>query len=81
MISLITHLCIIPYQGLFFCLSFHSTPKASFWWRYRYGGYKGKIASHILLSQNPGPKEKHVINLDHDVQVCGYFLWMVDELL
>ena len=41
----------------------------------------GKLASHILLSQRPDPKEKHVINLDQDVQVCGYFWWMVDENL
>ena len=38
----------------------------------------GKLASHILLSQRPDPKEKQVINLDQDVQVCGYFWWMVD---
>ena len=37
-------------------------------------------ASHILLSQRPDPKEKQVISLDQDVQVCGYFFWwMVDE--
>ena len=40
---------------------------------------KGNLASHILLSQKPDPKEKQVINLDQDVQVCGYFWWMVDE--
>ena len=51
----------------------------SFWWIYRYGGYDGKPASHILLSQRPYPKEKQVINLDQDVQVCWYFWWMVDE--
>ena len=45
-----------------------------------YGGYNGKLASHILLSQRPDPKEKQVISLDQDVQVCGYFVWwMVDE--
>jgi hypothetical protein len=27
------------------------------------------------------PKEKQVINLDQDVHVCGYFWWMVYELL
>ena len=36
-------------------------------------------ASHILLSQRPDPKEKQVISLDQDVQVCGYFWWKVDE--
>ena len=36
-------------------------------------------ASHILLSQRPDPKEKQVIGLDQDVQVCGYFWWMMDE--
>ena len=51
----------------------------SFWWICRYGGYDGEFASHILLSQRPDPKEKQVINLDQDVQVCGYFWWMVDE--
>ena len=35
-------------------------------------------ASHILLSQRPDPKEKQVISLDQDVQVCGYFWWMMD---
>jgi len=54
---------------------------ASFWWICRYGGYDGNLASHILLSQRPDPKEKQVINLDQDVQVCGYFWWMVYELL
>ena len=71
MISQIAHLYIIPHHGLFLCLSFHPTPKASFWWSCRHGGYKGKPASHILLSQKPDPKEKQVINLDQDVQVCG----------
>ena len=73
---------------------FHSSPRSfyapffsilllmvSFWWSCRYGGYEGKPASHILLSQRPDPKEKQVINLDQDVQVCGYFRWVVDELL
>ena len=77
MISQIAHLCIIPHQGLFLCLSFHPTPKASFWWSCRHGGYKGKPASHILLSQKPDPKEKQVINLDQDVQVCGN-IFLVD---
>ena len=39
------------------------------------------MASHISLSQRPDPKEKQVISLDQDVQVCGYFWWMVDETL
>ena len=39
-----------------------------------YGGAEGILASHILLSERPDPKEKQVINLDQDVQVCGYFL-------
>ena len=52
---------------------------ASFWWICRYGGYDGNLASHISLSQRPDPKEKQVISLDQDVQVCGYFWWMVDE--
>ena len=34
----------------------------------------------FLLSQRPDPMEKQVINLDQDVQVCGYFWWMVYEL-
>ena len=71
---------------------FHSSPRpfyapffsilllmVSFWWIYRYGGYDGRPASHILLSQRLDSKEKQVINLDQEVQVCGYFLWMVDE--
>jgi hypothetical protein len=33
------------------------------------------------MSQRPDPNEKQVINLDQDVQVCGYFWWMVEELL
>ena len=36
-------------------------------------GFEGIPASHILLSQRPDPKEKQVINLDQDVQVCRYF--------
>ena len=43
--------------------------------------FEGIIASHILLSQKLDPKEKQAINLDQDVQVCGYFWWMVYELL
>ena len=54
---------------------------ASFWWIYRYGGYDGNLASHISLSQRLDPKEKQIIILDQDVQVCGYFWRMVDELL
>jgi hypothetical protein len=81
MISRIARLCINPHQGLFCAFLFHPTPKASFWWSCRYRGYKDKLASHILLSQKPDPKEKQVINLGQDVQVCGYFWWMVDELL
>ena len=62
---------------------FHPTTKDSFWWSCRYGGYRGKLASHILLSQKPDLKDKQVINLDQDVQVCGniYFWRTVDELL
>ena len=75
------------------CLNvFHSSPRpfyasffsilllmVSFWWSCRYGRYEGKPASHILLSQKLDSKEKQVINLDQDVQVCGYFWCMVDE--
>ena len=50
-------------------------------WSCRYGGFECILASHILLSQRPDPREKQVINLDQDVQVCGYFWWMVYELL
>ena len=42
---------------------------------------KAYLLLHILLSQRSDPKEKQVINLDQDVQVCGYFWWMVYELL
>ena len=35
----------------------------------------------MLLSQRPDPKEKQVIILDQDVQVCEYFWWMMYELL
>ena len=59
----------------------HPISNGCFWWSCRYGGFEGILASHILLSQTPDPKEKQVINLDQDVQVCGYFLWMVYELL
>ena len=48
---------------------------ALFLWSYRYGGAEGILASHILLSQRPDPKEKQVINLDQDVQECVYF-WL-----
>ena len=59
-------------------LFFHPTFNGSFWWICRYGGYNGKLASHISLSQRPDPKEKQVISLDQDVQVCGYFWWIVE---
>ena len=48
---------------------------ALFLWSCRYGGAEGILASHILLSQRPDPKEKQVINIDQDMQVCGYF-WL-----
>ena len=41
---------------------------------------EGILVPHMLLSQKPDPKEKQVINLDQDVQVCIYvyfFLWLV----
>ena len=73
-------MCFIPHQGLFMRLSFFFILllMASFWWICRYGGYDGELASHILLSQRPDPKEEQVISLDQDVQVCGYFWWMVE---
>ena len=66
-----------------FCVPFFSILLliVSFWWICRYGGYDGKHASHILLSQRLDPNEKQVIDLDQDVQVCGYFWWMMEELL
>ena len=82
MISRIAQMCFIPHQGLFMCLSFSILLlMASFWWICRYGGYDGELASHILPSQRPDPKEKQVISLDQDVQVCGYFWWMMDGTL
>ena len=45
------------------------------------GDLKAYLLLIFLLSQRPDPKEKQVINLDQDVQVCGYFWWMVYELL
>ena len=75
-------MCIIPYQDFFivpFFLNLSLT--ALFLWSCRYGGFEGIHASHILLSQRHDSKEKQVINLDQDVQVCGYFWWMVYELL
>jgi hypothetical protein len=55
--------------------------KACFLWSCRYGEFEGIFASHYLLSQKLDPKERQVINLDQDVHVCGYFWWMVYELL
>ena len=49
-------------------------------WSCRCGGVEGILASHILLSQRLDPKEKQVIDLDQDVQVSGYFWWMMEEL-
>jgi len=73
-------MCFIPHQGLFMHLSFSILLlMASFLWICRYGGCNGKLATHISLSQRPDPKEKQVISLDQDVQVCGYFCWMMDE--
>ena len=71
-------MCFIPHQGLLCAFLSHPTSNGSFWWICRYGGNDGD-ASHILLSQRPDPKEKQVINLDQDVQVCGYFWWLMDE--
>ena len=72
-------MCFIPHEGLFMRLSFSTLLlMASFWWICRYGGYDSKLSSHILLSQRPDPKEKQVISLDQDVQVCGYFWWIVE---
>ena len=69
-------MCFIPHEGLFMRLSFSTLLlMASFWWICRYGGYDGEHASHILLSQRPDPKEKQVISLDQDVQVCGYIFF------
>ena len=34
----------------------------------------------LIFCKCVDPKEKQVINLDQDVQVCGYFWWMVYEL-
>ena len=70
-------MCFIPHQGLFMCLCFSILLLMAL-----FGGSvgmedNGKLASHILLSQRPDPKEKQVISLDQDVQVCGYFF--VDE--
>ena len=73
-------MCFIPHQDLFMRLFFHPTSNGFFWWISRYGGYDGNLTSHILLSQRRDPKEKQVISLDQDVQVCRYlFWWMVDE--
>ena len=82
MIARIAQLCFIPHQGLLCAFLFHPTSNGSFfWWICRYVGYEGRLASHILLSQRPDPKEKQVISLDQDVQLCGCFWWMVAELL
>ena len=72
--------CVSFFTKAFLCaLLFHPTSNGSFWWICRYGGYNGKLASHISLSQRPDPKEKQVISLDQDVQVSGYFWTVVDE--
>ena len=38
---------------------------------------KAYLLLHILLSQRSDPKEKQVINLDQDVQVCGNIFLVV----
>ena len=40
-----------------------------------------KAYVELRVGEQLDPKEKQVINLDQDVQVCGYFLWMVSGLL
>jgi hypothetical protein len=51
-------------------------------WSCRYGEIlKAFFLLIFLLSQKVDLKEKQVINLDQDVQVCGYFWWMVYGLL
>jgi hypothetical protein len=69
-------MCFIPRQGFFCAFLSHPTPNGLILWSCRYGEFEGILASHILLSQKPDPKEKQVINLDQDVHVCGYFWWM-----
>jgi hypothetical protein len=64
---------LIPHQGFYWAFLSHPTLKGLFWWSCRYGEIEGTLVSHILLSQEPDPKEKQVINLDQDVPVCGYF--------
>ena len=50
-----------------------------------FGGAVGMedLKAYLLLifCKCVDPKEKQVINLDQDVQVCGYFWWMVYGLL
>ena len=65
--------CFNPHQGLLCTFLFHLTPNGFFLWSCRYGGYEGKLASHILLSQKPDSKDKQIINLDQDVQLSEYF--------
>jgi hypothetical protein len=74
-------ICFIPYQGFYCAFLSHPTSKGLFLWSYSYGESKGILASHILLTQKLDSNEKQVVNLDQDVHVCGYFWWMVYELL
>ena len=69
--------CVWFLTKAFYC-AFPPRPISNgcFLWCCRYGGFEGIPASHILLSQKPDPKEKQVINLDQDVQVCGYFFFV-----
>jgi hypothetical protein len=64
-------MCFLPHQGFYCAFLSHPTSNCLIWWSCRDGEFEGILASHILLSQKPDPKEKKVINLDQDVHVCG----------
>ena len=81
MISQIAQCVWFLTKTFYFAILPHHISNGFVLWSYRYGGFEGILSSHILLSQKPDPKEKQVINLDQDVQVCGCFWWMVYELL
>ena len=71
-------MCIIPYQGLLLCLFFLTLSlMALFCGVIGMEDFEGILASHILLSRRPDPKEKQVINLDQDVQV---WMFLVDGI-
>ena len=76
-------MCIFPHQDFFIVPFFLNLSLMAIFVELEVWRIEGITASHILLSQRPDPKEKQVINLDQDVQVCGFFFggWCMNSFV